>query len=837
MATFNGTAGNNNFAGTAADDIFNYGNVTFSAGTVTAGRGLDTISGGGGFDRLSFANLPIDYIDGERVGNDLFLYIQPNVNGDTTITTIGGVKVSNFFAADGNGVIDRIDFTDTYALSTYAGGIWRVNVHDHADVLQWTTVDGSAAGDSIVGTAVDDEISGLGGNDSLIGGLGNDELRGDEGNDTLNGGASDDTLDGGAGIDTITYSGANGSLRVDLAGGVTLQFGATNIGTDTFTGIERVVGGSYNDTLQGNVEHNVLNGGAGNDALYGYAGNDSLLGGAGEDFADGSAGALNTPGEGNDTIDGGTVTDKVNYFDGNMVGYVLSGAGVVVDLQTGTASDGGGGTDTLRNINFVRASAFDDSIAGSTRGGFEQFWGNGGNDTIDGGVVSDTLNGTDNNRVAFDQIAVSVIVDLQAGTATGQGNDTLININQVRGSNAADTIRGSNSTTLVEQIEGRLGNDVLDGRGGTDFVRYQYATNAVNVNLSTGVGNAGSLDVDTLANFEGIRGSNFGDTLTGGNAANAALEFFRGMGGNDTIDGGAGYDRVEYVDSVKAVSVTLGGAAAGTAQDGQAVLNGVVVRAGTAGATYGTDTLLNIEGVRGSDYNDTLTGSNIATLEVFEGRKGNDLIDGNGGLDRAGYFQATSGVVATLGLNGADGAAADGYGSTDTLRDIENLQGSRDFADRLTGNQLANLLDGQGGNDTLSGGSGNDTLLGGGGADLLIGGNGNDVLTGHAGGDLFRFTGVPNAGSNSDRITDFVAADDTIQLDDAGFVGVGALGALAAGAYRAGTAAADASDRVIYDSATGKLYFDADGNGAGAQVLFATLTAGTALSVADFVIV
>ncbi len=841
MATFNGTVGNNTFTGTAADDVYNYGNVTFSGATITAGRGLDTITTNGGFDTLNFGNVAIDYVYGTRVGNDFYLYLQPTTdwNDSTAVTTLGGVRVVNFFAADGSGVIDRLNLADGHANFTYTNGVMRVLVYNTSDVLMHGNVEGWDANDSLVGTAVDDYLGGKLGNDTLSGLAGNDEMEGGDGNDLLIGGAGNDTLWGGAGTDTVSYTGANGSVSVNLLAGTGAGVGATNVGNDTLFDIERATGGNGNDTLLGSAGANVLNGGAGNDTLVGDAGNDSLLGGAGGDYFDASAGASATAGQGNDTIDGGTVTDKVNYIDGNTVGYINSGNAVSVNLATGTANDGFGGTDTLRNINFVRGSAFNDTLTGKTGlgSGFEQFWGNGGNDTINGGVIVDTLNGTDGNRVAYDQLSAAVVVDLQAGTATGQGSDTLININQVRGSNLGDTIRGSNSTTITEQIEGRGGNDVLDGRGGTDFVRYQYAAAGVNVNLATGVGNAGAGDVDSLANFEGIRGSNFGDTLTGGNAANAALEFFRGMGGDDTIDGGAGYDRVDYVDSVKGVSVTLGGAAAGTAQDGQAILGGQVVAAGTVGATYGTDTLLNIEGVRGSDFNDTLTGSNIATLEVFEGRKGNDIIDGNGGLDRAGYFQATSGVTVTLGLNGADGSASDGYGTTDILRDIEYVQGSRDFADKLTGNQLANLLDGQGGNDTLSGGAGNDTLLGGGGADLLIGGSGKDVLTGNAGLDLFRFSAALNATTNVDRITDFVVADDTIQLDDAVFAGVGPLGALSAGAFRTGTAAADASDRVIYDSATGKLYFDADGNGAGAQVLFATLTAGTALTVTDFVIV
>lgn len=386
-------------------------------------------------------------------------------------------------------------------------------------------------------------------------------------------------------------------------------------------------------------------------------------------------------------------------------------------------------------------------------------------------------------------------------------------------------------------------------------MRYGYASQGVNVDLNTGVGNAGAGDVDQLFNFEGIRGSNYSDTLTGGNPANNALEFFRGMGGNDTIDGGAGYDRVEYVDSVQGVVVTLGGSAAGSAKDGQAILNGQIVAAGTPGATIGTDTLRNIEAVRGSDFNDTLTGSNIGVEEAFEGRKGNDVIDGRGGPDRADYHLATSGVIVKLGLSGAAGTAADGYGTTDTLRSIENVLGSRDFADRITGNERANTLDGQGGNDTLSGGSGNDSLMGGDGNDHLSGGNGNDTLVGGKGSDLldggagndslsggsgldlFRFDASLSATANVDRITGFDAEDDAFQLDDAVFAGIGAVGPLTADAFRAGTKALDAGDRVIYDSATGQVFYDADGSGAGAQVLFAIVGAHTWLGAADFMIV
>ncbi|MEZ5960027.1 MAG: hypothetical protein R3C30_06315 [Hyphomonadaceae bacterium] len=90
-------------------------------------------------------------------------------------------------------------------------------------------------------------------------------------------------------------------------------------------------------------------------------------------------------------------------------------------------------------------------------------------------------------------------------------------------------------------------------------------------------------------------------------------------------------------------------------------------------------------------------------------------------------------------------------------------------------------------------------------------------------------------GGNVDAIIGFSVADDTIELSNAVFTGLSA-GALDANAFVIGAAAADADDRIIYNSATGQLFFDADGTGAGAAILFATLAPGLALTSADFII-
>ena len=85
-------------------------------------------------------------------------------------------------------------------------------------------------------------------------------------------------------------------------------------------------------------------------------------------------------------------------------------------------------------------------------------------------------------------------------------------------------------------------------------------------------------------------------------------------------------------------------------------------------------------------------------------------------------------------------------------------------------------------------------------------------------------------------LADFNPADDTIRLENAVFTGL-AAGALAAGAFNTGAAATQADDRIIYNSATGALLFDADGTGAGAAVQFATLQTGLTLTAADFFVI
>jgi Ca2+-binding RTX toxin-like protein len=152
----------------------------------------------------------------------------------------------------------------------------------------------------------------------------------------------------------------------------------------------------------------------------------------------------------------------------------------------------------------------------------------------------------------------------------------------------------------------------------------------------------------------------------------------------------------------------------------------------------------------------------------------------------------------------------------------------------IQGTQGSDSINGNQGNDVLSGGAGNDQITGGTGADVLAGGAGNDVLYGGAGnqadraGDTFVFDTALNASANVDTIYHFEAnARDQIALDPTVFAALrgGATAGVDAGEFRAsvGGDALDADDYLLYDTATGNLYYDEDGNGAVAKVLFASL--------------
>jgi Ca2+-binding RTX toxin-like protein len=156
--------------------------------------------------------------------------------------------------------------------------------------------------------------------------------------------------------------------------------------------------------------------------------------------------------------------------------------------------------------------------------------------------------------------------------------------------------------------------------------------------------------------------------------------------------------------------------------------------------------------------------------------------------------------------------------------------------DALKGTSGKNRLVGSESSEAISGLAGNDTINGGAGDDTISGGSGLDVMTGGLGADVFVFDQTPKA-TEADVIVDFQVGVDRIALSGSVFGAAGASGALAETAFAYGTSAMDPSDRLIYDQASGRLFWDADGSGSRSpNVLLATLQGAPVLDAEDFFI-
>jgi Ca2+-binding RTX toxin-like protein len=280
----------------------------------------------------------------------------------------------------------------------------------------------------------------------------------------------------------------------------------------------------------------------------------------------------------------------------------------------------------------------------------------------------------------------------------------------------------------------------------------------------------------------------------------------------------------------------------------------------------GIDTVVtDVNWTLGADFeNLTMTGTgNISAT----GHNGNNLLSGNSGNN---YFNARAGNDTILGGAGDDwidmsafGTASYGDDSIDGGAGIDTINFSIS-----AGQQSAITLDlnfgtirggGQGGlgsarisnvervigtgfGDSMSGSFGGDTLEGREGDDTLSGMGGNDTLIGGTGRDSFVFNTPPEA-SNVDLVTDFVSGTDKLAFDNQVlFKSLGADGNFAAGDARfaagAGfTSGRDASDRIVYNTTTGQLFYDPDGSGAGAAQLVATFQGAPAIAATDITVV
>src|SRR5436190_5866993 len=296
---------------------------------------------------------------------------------------------------------------------------------------------------------------------------------------------------------------------------------------------------------------------------------------------------------------------------------------------------------------------------------------------------------------------------------------------------------------------------------------------------------------------------------------NAGDNFLEGGGGTDYLIGLGGNDRYFVAGPGDHVIENAGGGA-----------RDVSYTPGEHTMAAGLDLDVLSSSNQAGTGAQTLIGNALAQ-EIY-GNAGANFIEGGGGADYMAGFggndvyvvDSADDYVAEAAGGGRDVVYAKvsyALGAGQEIEILSSLSQAGTAAQNLTGNALAQEIYGNAGANVLNGGAGADYLMGFGGA------------------DTFAFT-TALGGGNVDQIADFVSGTDKIALDDAVFTGL-TPGALPATAFVAGTAGGDADDRIIYNSATGQILFDADGTGAGAAVLFATVQAGTVLAASDFTVI
>jgi len=699
--------------------------------------------------------------------------------------------------------------------------------------------------DSLTGGGGAETLSGGIGNDTLAGVGGADVLKGGADNDSLIGGPGDDELDGGAGADIMAGGTGDDLYRVDDPGDVVNEEAlegendvvyasvsyALSHAVEEFHYIEQLrltgtdpINGTGNDLdnqIFGNSAANRLDGGQGNDKLRGGAGNDTYVVDNPDDLVFEGATA------GNDTI-----VAKVSYDI--SADASANSPNVEAIVLAGTRNINATGNSLP---NTLTGNSGNNSLSGGS--GNDTLVGGGGNDTLNGGPGADSMVG----GLGDDLYLVDNPLDIvrETSTETGTRGDTVRSlVHWTLGPNVENLILiGSGNTTgtgnfLSNQLIGNAGNNRLIGGAGEDLLKGEDG--AAPGSVDTMIGGAGS-DIyyvnhasDVVREFANGGAADVVYTTVEGYARPANVErvsvidanalfivgnglnnFFEGTDGDDVLVGAGGNDELDG----KAGNDTLDG---GVGND--TLIGGL-----------GTDSMV------GGDGSDVYYVDDADDEVIETGNEPAPLTEGPAAVD----FQRIGDMILAF-IN---------YSlSLSPLQFVEHLELAGDATigtgnalnNALTGNALANTLSGLSGSDTISGNNGRDTLSGSIGNDILRGGTGNDRLTGGAGLDRFDFNTVLNASTNVDRISDFSVADDVMRLDNDVFTAFTQVNvALAAAAFNKGagmTVAQDASDRIIYNTTSGNLYYDADGTGSATAKLFATLATHPAtLTAADFFIV
>ncbi len=595
---------------------------------------------------------------------------------------------------------------------------------------------------------------------------------------------SDDVINGQGGNDIIDGKGGNDLLR-GSAGNDTLIGG---VGDDTLIG--EYINGDYYP--RGN---NLLSGGDGNDTLIGDAG-DTLDGGNGNDTFYGYFGRPNGD-RYNMSMTGGGGKDKFIFE------YDYTGNSTITITDFGGIGKGSNPLDaTLASLDTLQ---FQDDFTFTARNLLL---------TQNGNNLEITFQTAFFSKIILQNFALENLDNLaQVGNILFGGQTSITDSFDVFNANSTQsTIFNKNTVTFLNDlnnnvkgfdnsddvINGQGGNDIIDGKSGNDILRGGTGNNT----LIGGTGDD-TLSADYPTGDNLLSGDDGNDFLS----TSGALEGRGNYGsylagytsGNNTLNGGVGDDTLRADYSSPSANNLLSGGDGNDFLSASGLLDfdtGLIV-------TSGNNTL------NGGAGDDTLRADFSQGNNSLSGGDGNDFLSTSGSFYQ--YYYPTSGNNT---LNGGAG--------NDTL--------NADFS------EVPNLLSGGAGDDYLQTiFSLSDNLLSGGdGNDILIGGSGNDILYGGDGNDTFVFNSY-NEGL--DTIYDLNAANELIQVSAAGFAGGLSTGSLQISQFIIGASATTSSQRFIYDSTIGGLFFDQDGSGSAfAQVQFAQLSTGLSLTNNNFVV-
>lgn len=689
------------YGGLSNDTI--YGSI--GDDTLSGDKGNDTLSGGAGANILDGGE-GIDTANYDFVAkySDDFIFTHPLVSNDAK----GVVVDLQAHSATGKTVYDSTADVTT--------GESILDINDAISNIEYVV--GSKYDDTIRGDVENNKLMGGEGNDTLEGRGGRDWLDGGAGNDWLIGSTDDYMIDGGDNTDTVDFSNNSNGIVITLNNSANGTIGNTGSSTATtiIKNVENVAGTQYGDTITGDNANNLLIGG------YDHSATSTLL--TLDDIISGGSGA--------DTIVGDVMIDTVIAGDLYAGSDILKG-GADNDIIYGDSAPIRSDTEVEvsadQSVEYIRNTQTDATLATI----------HGGNDTLQGGSGNDYINGGSGwDTVDYSSSLSKVSVNLSTNSASGEGDDQLFNIENIIGSSATlgDTLTGNSLVNTIsgssggDTLSGLDGNDTLDGKLGSDWADYSYSNKVVaDLSSTIGAGVVSGSDADALISIENIIGSSGADTMTGGTGINTLLgkngdDYFYAIGDGDTIDGGNGSDSVDYGTLTNKVNITLGG-------------------------TNSDDTLISIENIYATAYQDTLVGSSDDNIldgkaendllrgmggnDTLYGGDGNDSLDGGDGNDTlygdngddtlvggigtdklyggAGQNTADYSASGSINVDLSAGTASDGLGAIDTLANIQIVKGSS-LADIMKGSTLADTLIGSGGNDTFNASGGNDVYYG-----------------------------------------------------------------------------------------------------------------------------